>query len=125
MGDIKNVSLHLAAKFWWIVVRRYLCLTSMDNVLTLDRAVLIASFIASYDIKFSRWIWAEIRKGALRELTTLSFSCLGQRLYYVVGVTPITYIDQRVDVTHMENICIIKHNHILFWVRTILRGVLF
>ena len=50
-GAIKKANLTFTAKFLWLIVRHCLSPTAADNIVTSDRAVLMAVMIAG-----SRWI---------------------------------------------------------------------
>lgn len=91
-------------------MRHRLSSTFVDDVLTWDQVVLISSLIAGYDINFSRWIQAGISKRAFRELNTILFPCLVQRLYDMAGVLFILEVDHGVKANHMANIRLIKDN---------------
>ena len=45
-GAIKKANLTFTMKFLWFIVRHYLSPTSADNIITWDRAVLMAAMIA-------------------------------------------------------------------------------
>ena len=49
---IKKGNLTFAAKFIWLLVRR-LSPTDADNLLTLNRAVLLEAMVARFDINFA------------------------------------------------------------------------
>lgn len=90
-------------------MRPHLSQTTMRNVLTLDRDVLLTSQTFGYDIEFSRWIWIKIHERAFKEFTTFSFPWLIQILCDDVWVPGILDIDQRVEVTCMSDIGFIKN----------------
>lgn len=58
----------------------------MENILTLDRTMLIASLIAGYDINFFRWICIEIYEREFSDFTALPFPCFMQHLCDAAGV---------------------------------------
>lgn len=59
-SPIKKSLLNFAVNFWWAVVRSRICPTMVDNHLTLDQMVIVASIMAGYEIDFTRCILAEI-----------------------------------------------------------------
>ena len=54
-GAIKKANLTITAKFLWLLVRHYLSPTDADNIVTLDRAVLMAAMIAGFEVDFA-WL---------------------------------------------------------------------
>lgn len=52
----------------------------MDNIVTLEGAVLVACLMASYDVNFAIIHCYKLLNKALRELTNLSFLCIIQRI---------------------------------------------
>ena len=47
---IKKANLTFTAKFLWFIVRHCLSLTAADNIITWDRAVLMAAIIAWFEV---------------------------------------------------------------------------
>lgn len=45
-GHIKKENLTIAAKFFWLLFCHSLSLTTIDNIPTFDRAVLVAAIVA-------------------------------------------------------------------------------
>ncbi|WP_416490225.1 hypothetical protein [Klebsiella pneumoniae] len=43
------------AKFLWLIIRHYLSPTAADNIVTWDRAVLMAAMIAGFKVDFA-WL---------------------------------------------------------------------
>ena len=64
--DIKKSTLYFSGRFWWSVVRYRLGPTNADNSLILDRAVVVASILAGYEIHFARYISGDLRVGFQR-----------------------------------------------------------
>ena len=54
-GAIKNDNLTFTAKFLWLIVRHCLSPTTADNIVTWDRAVLMAAMIAGFAVDFA-WL---------------------------------------------------------------------
>ena len=47
-GAIKKANLTFVTKFLWVLIRHYLSPTAADNIVTWDRAVLMAAMIAGF-----------------------------------------------------------------------------
>ena len=52
-GAIKKANLTFTAKFLWLIVRQCLSPTGADNIITWDRAVLMAAMIARFEVDFA------------------------------------------------------------------------
>ena len=52
-GGIKNANLTLMAKFLWLLVHHCLSPTAVDNIVTWDRAMLIAAMVARFEVDFA------------------------------------------------------------------------
>ena len=52
MGAIKKANLTFTVKFLWLIVRHCLSPTAADNIVTWDRAVLMAMMIAGFEVYF-------------------------------------------------------------------------
>lgn len=81
-GLIKKDNLMFVEKFIWIFLLHCLYLTVADNILMWDRAVLVASLVARFDIHFSRLLLAFFHARSFKALTTYPFlslilSCAG------------------------------------------------
>ena len=50
---IKKVNLIFTAKFFWLIVRHCLSPSAPDNIVTWDRAVLMATMIAGFEVDFA------------------------------------------------------------------------
>uniref|UniRef100_M1DFS1 Integrase core domain containing protein n=1 Tax=Solanum tuberosum TaxID=4113 RepID=M1DFS1_SOLTU len=73
---IKKAILNFVAKFFWLLVRNRVSHTQADNVLTWDRAVMVAALVAGFEIDFARMLIAEIHERAFKASTTYPFPCL-------------------------------------------------
>ena len=54
-GAIKKGNLTFTAKFLWLIVRHCLSPVAADNIVTWDRAVLMAAMIAGFEVDFA-WL---------------------------------------------------------------------
>ena len=97
-GLIKKVNLTFAAKFFWLLVHHRLSPTAADNILTLDRAVLVAGL----EIVFVRLLISVIHERDFKASTTYPFVYMIFQLCTDVGVplwhcdvllTPIGFMD--------------------------------
>ena len=52
-GAIKKANLTFTAKFLWLIVRHCLYPTTADNIVTWDRAVLMAALIDGLEVDFA------------------------------------------------------------------------
>ena len=52
-GAIKKANLTFTAKFLWLIVLHCLFPTVADNIVTWDRAVLMATMIAGFEVDFA------------------------------------------------------------------------
>ena len=52
-GAIKKANLTFTTKFLWLLVRHCLSPTAADNIVTWDRAVLMAAMIAEFEVDFA------------------------------------------------------------------------
>ena len=53
--SIKKANLTFTAKFLWLLVHQCLSPTALDNMITWDRAVLMAAMIAGFEVDFA-WL---------------------------------------------------------------------
>ncbi|KAG5585747.1 hypothetical protein H5410_046181 [Solanum commersonii] len=67
---IRKATLNLVAKFCWLLVRNKVSPTKSDNLLTWDRAVMVAAQVAGLEIHFARMILAEIHERDFKTSTT-------------------------------------------------------
>ena len=72
-GDIKKANLTLTAKFVWLIIRHYLSPTTADNIVTWDRAVLMAAMIARFGVDFAWLLQALMHERAFKVTTTYPF----------------------------------------------------
>ena len=72
-GSIKKANLTFTAKFLWFIVRHCLSPTVADNIVTWDRAILMAVMIGGFEVDFAWLVQAIMHEGILRsQLLTLS-----------------------------------------------------
>ena len=50
-GAIKKANLTFTAKFLWLIVCHFLSPTTTDNIVTWDRAVLMAAMIVRFEVR--------------------------------------------------------------------------
>ena len=91
-GLIKKVNLTFAAKFIWHLVRHCLFPTATDNILSWDRAVLVAAMVDVFEIDFARLLIYVIHERVFKASTTYPFACMTFQLCRNDGV-PIWHID--------------------------------
>ena len=72
-GAIKKANLTFVAKFLLLLVRHCLSPTAADNIVTWDRAVLIAAMIAGYEVDFAWLLQAVMHERAFKVTTTYPF----------------------------------------------------
>ena len=90
---IKKANLTFVTKFLWLLVHHYLSPTAVDNIVTLDRAVLMAAMIAGFEVDFAWLVQAVMHERAFKVTTTYPFPCMIFALCRTAGV-PIWHIDQ-------------------------------
>ncbi|TMW82926.1 hypothetical protein EJD97_003840 [Solanum chilense] len=93
-GAIKKANLTFTAKFLWLIVRHCLSPTADDNIVTWDRAVLMAAMIAGFEVDFAWLLLALMHERAFKFTTTYPFPCMIFALCRSTGV-PIWHVDQR------------------------------
>ena len=72
-GAIKKASMTFTAKFLWRIVRHCLSPTAADNIVTWDRAVLMAAMITGFEVDFTWLLQAVMHERAFKViLLTLS-----------------------------------------------------
>ena len=92
-GAIKKANLTFTAKFLWLLVRHYLSPTAAHNIVTWDRAVLMVTMIAGFEVDFT-WLLQEVmHEREFKVTTTYPFPCMKFALCRSAGV-PIWQIDQ-------------------------------
>ena len=72
-GAIKKANLTFTAKFLWLIVCHCLLPTAADNIVTWDRAVLMAAMIAGFEVNFAWLLQAVMHKRAFKVTTTYPF----------------------------------------------------
>ena len=92
-GAIKKANLTFVAKFLWLLVRHCLSPTAADNIVTWDRAVLMAAMKAEFEVDFAWLLQAVMHERAFKVTTTYPFPCMIFALCRCAGV-PIWHIDQ-------------------------------
>ena len=92
-GAIKMANLTFTAKFLWLLVRHCLSPTAADNIVTWDRAVLMAAMIAVFEVDFAWLLQAVMHEMAFKVTTTYPFMCIIIALCRSAGV-PIWHVDQ-------------------------------
>ena len=75
-GLINSVNLIFAAKFFWLLVRHLLSLTTVVNILTCYRTVLVVALVAWLDINFAKLLISVIHQRAFKSSFTYPFSCI-------------------------------------------------
>ena len=63
-GSIKKANLTFTTKFLWLLVRHCHSPTIADNIVTWDRAVLMAAMIAGFEVDFAWLLQAVIHERA-------------------------------------------------------------
>ena len=92
-GAIKKANLTFTAKFLWLLVRHCLSPTAADNIVTWDRAVLMAAMIAKFEVDFAWLLQAVMHEMAFKVTTTYPFPCMIFALCRSAGV-PMWHVDQ-------------------------------
>ena len=92
-GAIKKANLTFTAKFLWLIVRHCLSPIAGDNIVTWDRAVLMAVMIAGFEVDFAWLLQAVMHERAFKVTTTYPFPCMIFSLCRSAGV-PIWHVDQ-------------------------------
>ena len=92
-GSIKKDNLNFTAKFLWLIVRHCLSPTAADNIVTWDRAVLMAVMIAGFEVDFTWLLLVVMHDRAFKVITTYPFPCIIFSLYRSTGM-PIWHVDQ-------------------------------
>ena len=75
-GDIKKANLTSTVKFLWLIVRYCLPPTAAENIVTWDRAVLMAAMIAGFEVDFVWLLQAVMHERAFKVTTTYPFPCI-------------------------------------------------
>ena len=91
-GAITKAKLTFTAKFLWLIIRHYLSPTAADNIVTCDRAVLMAAMKDGFEVDFAWLLKAVMHERAFKVITTYPFPCMIFSLCRSVGV-PIWNLD--------------------------------
>ena len=75
-GAIKKANLTFSAKFLWLIVQHCLSPTCADNIVTWNRAVLMAVMIAGFEVDFAWLLQAVMHERAFKVTTTNPFPCM-------------------------------------------------
>ena len=70
----------------WKVVRHCISTTAADNIVTWDRAVLMAAMIARFEVDFAWLLQAVMHERAFKVTTTYPFPCMIFALCRTAGV---------------------------------------
>ena len=74
-GAIKKANLTFTANFLWLIVRHCLSPTAANNIVTWDRAVLMAAMIVRFEVDFVCLLQAVMHERLLRsQLITISLA---------------------------------------------------
>uniref|UniRef100_M1D833 Integrase core domain containing protein n=1 Tax=Solanum tuberosum TaxID=4113 RepID=M1D833_SOLTU len=91
--SIKKATLTFVVMFFWLLVRNWISGTKVNNALTWDRVVMVATLVAGFEIEFARMFIEEIHKRAFKASTTYPFPCLIFQLCRNTGM-PIWHCDK-------------------------------
>lgn len=72
--------------------------TQVDNTLTPDHAILVASIITGYDIDWAHLIIKGIHKWTLKRSTLIPFLCLIYYLCITLGVEILHNVDMMIEI---------------------------
>lgn len=95
------------SKFFWLLVHYQIPPTNVDNVLTLDRVVLVAAMVGGFEINYARVLILVIHERAFKTSSTYPFACLIFQLCREVGV-PIWHCDTLCHPAGIVDIYLIK-----------------
>ena len=85
-GAIKKANLTFMAKFLWLIVCHCLSPTAVDNIVTWDRAVLMAAMIAGFEVDFAWLLQAFMHERDFKVTTTYPCPCMIFSLCSSTGV---------------------------------------
>ena len=85
-GLIKKANLTFTSKFFWLLFRHRLYPAGENNIITWDRAVLVAALVAG-GIDFARLLISVIHERDFKTSTTYLFACMIFHLCRDAGVT--------------------------------------
>uniref|UniRef100_M1DCJ7 Integrase core domain containing protein n=1 Tax=Solanum tuberosum TaxID=4113 RepID=M1DCJ7_SOLTU len=106
---IKKATLTFATKFFWLLVQNYASPTQVDNLLTWDHAIMVATFVVGLEVDFARMLIAQIHERNFKANTTLPIPCLNFHLCRDAGV-PIWHYEQLLQATKTLDIDLIQDN---------------
>ena len=69
-GVIKKANLTFTGKFIWLFFFHCLSPTAADNIVTLDRAVLVAALVTRFEVDILRLLLAVIHEWSFKATTT-------------------------------------------------------
>lgn len=75
-GLIKKANLTFAAMFLLLLVHNRLCPTTIDNMLTWDRAFLVAVLVDDLEVDLARLLISTIHERAFKASSTYPFVCM-------------------------------------------------
>ena len=75
-GAIKKAYLTFTTKFLWLIVHHFLSPNVSYNIVTWDRAVLMAEMIAGFEVDIAWLLQAVIHERDFKVTTTYPFPCL-------------------------------------------------
>ena len=85
-GAINKANLTFTVKFLWLIVRHWVSPTTADNIVTWDRAVLMAAMIAGFEVDFTWLLQAFMHERAFKVTTTYPFPSMIFSLCRSAGV---------------------------------------
>ncbi|MCE3050783.1 hypothetical protein HAX54_048142, partial [Datura stramonium] len=105
---IYKASLNFLAKSWWSIVRHRPTPIVNDNMLSADRAALVACIMSEYLLNIPYIIATEIRERVVKENTTLPFPSLIYQLCMESGLSVFPDIDHMITNIRTTDIALIK-----------------
>ena len=93
-GLIKKANLTFTTKIYWLLIHHRLSPMATNNILTLDRALVVASLVAGLEIDFVKLLILVIHERTFKSSTTYPFVCLIFHLFR----------DARVPVWHYDTL---------------------
>ena len=96
-GFIKKDNLTFMAKLLWFIIRHCLSPTAADNIVTWDRAFMMAAMIVEFEVYFAWLLQAVMHERAFQVKTTYPFPCMIFTLCRSAGVPSGTLISSRLS----------------------------
>ena len=95
------------AMFYWLLVQHRLSQANVDNILTWDRAVLVAALVPGLEIEFVKLMITVIHERAFKTSNTYFFACL---IFHLCrdAILPICHFDTLRSLVWMGYIGLIK-----------------